>query len=225
MEQRKLLERELNILRDRLLLMGGEVELAVQRAMHALVQRDSEVANQVLENDRVIDRLELEIDRLSVELLTLRRPVARELRLVISIFKITPILERIADHAVSIARAALELNDEPELKNYAELGEMAERTLEMLQSVLDAFTSNDSEKARKLIEKDEEVDKIYDRLVSDLMETMAQDAAKSTRLARLLFVAKNLERIGDYVKDICELTVYMKEAVFIKHRESENGKK
>jgi phosphate transport system protein len=218
MEQRKLLERELNILRDRLLLMGGEVELALQRAMHALMQRDSDVAVQVLENDRVIDRLELEIDRLSVELLTLRRPVARELRLVISIFKITPVLERIGDHATSIARAALELNDEPELKNYAELNEMAERALEMLQSALDAFTSNDSEKARKLIEKDEEVDKIYDRLVNDLMETMTQDATKSTRLARLLFVAKNLERIGDYVKDICELTVYMKEAVFIKHQ-------
>jgi len=85
---------------------------------------------------------------------------------------------------------------------------------------LDAFTSNDSEKARKLIEKDEEIDKIYDRLVNELMETMAQDAAKSKRLARLLFVAKNLERIGDYVKDICELTVYMKEAVFIKHNEA-----
>jgi len=213
-----LLERELNILRDRLLLMGGEVELAVQRAMHALVQRNSEVANQVLENDRVIDRLELEIDRLSVEVLTLRRPVGRELRLVISIFKITPVLERIADHATSIARAALELNDEPELKNYSELNEMAERALEMLQNALDAFTSNDSEKARKLIEKDEEIDKIYDRLMNDLMETMAQDAAKSIRLARLLFVAKNLERIGDYVKDVCELTVYMKEAVFIKHQ-------
>lgn len=213
-----MLERELNILRDRLLLMGGEVELALQRAMHALVQRDSEVANQVLENDRVIDRLELEIDRLSVEVLTLRRPVARELRLVISIFKITPVLERIADHATSIARAALELNDEPELKNYGELTEMAERALEMLQAVLDAFTTNDSERARKLIEKDAEIDKIYDRLVNNLMETMAQDAAKSTRLARLLFVAKNLERIGDYVKDICEMTVYMKEAVFIKHQ-------
>ena len=218
MDQRKLLERELDILRDRLLLMGGEVELAIQRAMHALVQRDSEVANQVLENDRVIDRLELEIDRLSVEVLTLRRPVGRQLRLVISIFKITPVLERIADHATSIARAALELNDEPELKSFGELSEMAERALEMLQSVLDAFTSNDSEKARKLIEKDEEIDQLYDRLVNDLMKTMSQDAAKSTRLARLLFVAKNLERIGDYVKDICELTVYMKEAVFIKHQ-------
>ena len=218
MEQRKLLERELDILRDRLLLMGGETELALQRAMHALVQRDSEVANQVLENDRVIDRMELEIDRLSVEVLTLRRPVARELRIVLSIFKITPILERIADHATSIAKAALELNDEPELRNYTELTEMAERALSMLQSVLDAFTNNDAEKARQLIAKDEEVDRIYDRLVSDLMNTMEQDAAKSIRLTRLLFVAKNLERIGDYVKDICELTVYMKEAVFIKHQ-------
>ena len=212
------MERELNILRDRLLLMGGEVELALQRAMHALVRRDSDVANQVLENDRVIDRLELEIDRLSVEVLTLRRPVARELRMVISIFKITPILERIADHATSIARAALELNDEPELKTYGGLNEMAECALEMLQSALDAFTSNDSEKARELIKQDEEVDRIYDRLVENLMETMSQDATKSTRLARLLFVAKNLERIGDYVKDVCELTVYMKEAVFIKHQ-------
>lgn len=213
-----MLERELDILRDRLLLMGGETELALQRAMHALVGRDSEVANQVLERDSVIDSLELEIDRLSVEVLTLRRPVAKELRLVLSIFKITPILERIADHATSIARAALELNDEPELKNYAELSEMAETALEMLQSALDAFTTNDSEKARKLIEKDQEVDKIYDILVAQLLETMSQDAAKSTRLARLLFVAKNLERIGDYVKDVCELTVYMKEAVFIKHQ-------
>lgn len=212
------MERELDILRDRLLLMGGEVELSIQRAIHALVQRDSDVANQVLERDSVIDQMELEIDRLSVEVLTLRRPVARELRLVISITKITPLLERIADHASSIARAALELNDEPELKTYGELSEMAERALEMLQTALDAFTSNDAEKARHLIAKDAEVDKIYDRLVSELMETMSQDASKSTRLARLLFVAKNLERIGDYVKDICEMTVYMKEAVFIKHQ-------
>ena len=220
MEQRKLLERELDILRDRLLLMGGEAELPVQRAMHALVQRDSPVANQVLENDTVIDRLELEIDRLSVEVMTLRRPVGRELRLVISIFKITPILERIADHASSIARAALELNDEPELKNYGELSRMAESASEMLQSALDAFTSNDADRARELIKKDREIDRIYDELVNGWMEAMSRDATQSKRLARLLFVAKNVERIADYVKDICELTVYMKEAVFIKHGEN-----
>jgi len=218
MEQRKLLERELDILRDRLLLMGGEVELSIERAIHALLMRDSDVANQVIERDAVIDRLELGIDLLSVELLTLRRPVAKELRLVISITKITPILERIADHASSIAKAALELNDEPELKTYGEIREMSERALEMLQSALDAFTTNDSDKARALIGKDAEIDAIYERLVDELLESMSQDAAKSTRLARLLFVAKNLERIGDYVKDICEMTVYMKEAVFIKHQ-------
>jgi phosphate transport system protein len=218
MEQRKLLERELNILRDRLLLMGGEVELAVQRAMHALLQRDSDVANQVLEGDSVIDRLELEIDRMSVEVLALRRPVAKELRTVISISKITPILERIADHASSIAKAALELNDEPEINIFGDFNEMAERAIEMLQAALDIFTSNDAEKARLLIAKDAEIDQIYERLFKNLMEMMSQDAAKSTRLARLLFVAKHLERIGDYVKDICELTVYMKEAVFIKHQ-------
>ena len=217
MEQRKLLERELDILRDRLLLMGGEVELALQRAMHALQQRDSGVANQVLEGDKVIDQLEIEIDRMSVEILALRRPVARELRTVISIAKITPILERIADHAVSIARAAIELNDEPDIKIFGDLGEMAERASAMLRSALDAFTSNDSERARQLIAQDEEVDKIYERLFADLMATMTRDTNAATRLTRLIFVAKNLERIGDYVKDICELTVYMREAIFIKH--------
>lgn len=220
MEQRKLLERELDILRDRLLLMGGEVELALQRAMHALTARDSDVARQVLENDRVIDRLELEIDRLSVDVLALRRPVARELRMVISIAKITPLLERIADHATSIARAAIELNDEPELKTFGELEEMAQRAAEMLRSALDAFTTNDSERARSLIEKDKEVDQIYEGFFNNLMREMSLDISKATRLARMMFVAKNLERIGDYVKDICELTVYMREAVFIKHAES-----
>jgi phosphate transport system protein len=217
MEQKKLLERELNILRDRLLLMGGEVELALQRAMHSLTQRDSSVAHQVLQNDDIIDRLELEIDRLTVEVLALRRPVAKELRMVISIAKITPILERIADHATSIAKSALELNDEPELKNFAELSQMAERASEMLQESLDAFTSNDSEKARLLIEKDKEIDQIYDSFFSNLMQSMSADSSKATRLARLMFVGKHLERIGDYVKDICELTVYMREAISIKH--------
>jgi phosphate transport system protein len=218
MEQRILLEKELNILRDRLLLLGGEVELALQRAVHSLIQRDSGVAHQVLENDKVIDRLELDIDRLCIDVLALRRPVARELRTVISIAKITPLLERIGDHASSIARAALKLNDEPEI-NAVDLGEMTSKTSELLRNSLDAFTSNDSEEARRLIEKDAEIDSIYDRLFTELVGMMSVDGSKSSRLTELIFVTKNLERIGDYVKDICELTVYMKEAVFIKHSE------
>lgn len=219
MDQRVLLERELDVLRDQLLLMGGEVELAIQRSIHALTQRDSVVAQQVIDRDAIVDRLELDIDRLAVEVLTLRRPVGRELRLVISIAKITPILERIADHASNIAKVAIELNDEPELKDHLELPEMAGRVLEMLQFALDAFTSNDSDEARAVIKKDEEIDAAHERTVSKLLDEMSKDASKSVRLARLLFVAKNLERMGDYTKDICELTVYMKEAVFIKHQD------
>jgi phosphate transport system protein len=218
MEQRILLEKELNVLRDRVLLLGGEVELALQRAVHSLIQRDSGVAHQVLENDRVINCLELDIDRLCIDVLALRRPVGKELRTVISIAKITPLLERIGDHATSIAKAALKLNDEPEL-NAIDLGEMTFKTSELLRNSLDAFTSNNSEQARKLIEKDAEIDSIYNRLFTELVGMMSEDASKSSRLTELIFVTKNLERIGDYVKDICELTVYMKEAVFIKHSE------
>lgn len=218
MDQRELLERELAILRDRLLLMGGEVELAIQRSVHALIQRDTAAAELVLEHDSLIDGLELELDRSTVEILTLRRPVGRELRLVISISKITPILERIADHATSVARAAIDLNDEPEIKDSVEIAEMGATVLELLRLALDAFTTNDSDTARALIQRDAEIDALYEKTVTKLLEKMSEDASKSVRLAKMLFVAKNLERMGDYTKDICELTVYMKEAVFIKHQ-------
>src|ERR671938_714369 len=126
MDHQRILDRELDALRDRVLLMGGETEAALQRAMYALVERDSEAAREVLTNDDAIDRLEVEIDRLCIDVLALRQPAARDLRFVISVAKITPILERLADHACNIARAALDLNDEPELKTRIDLPRMAE---------------------------------------------------------------------------------------------------
>lgn len=212
-----ILESELNILRDRLLLMGGEAELALQRAINSLVHRDSELARQVLEHDGTIDRLELEIDRLSMDILALRRPAANNLRAVISISKITPILERIADHAANIARVAVELNDEPEVKTFGDLPLMAQKASEMLRVGLDAFISNDADTAREIISRDKEINEIYVRQFNEFMQAMTQEAEFGTRIARLLFITKHLERIGDYVKDICEVIVYMKEAVFIKH--------
>jgi phosphate transport system protein len=218
-----ILERELDILRDRLLLMGGEAELALQRAINALVHRDSDLARQVLEHDKTIDDMEVEIDRLSMDILALRRPAARDLRAVISISKITPVLERIADHAANIARVAVELNDEPEVKTFGELPVMAEKASEMLREALDAFTSNDAEAARGIKARDAEINEIYERQFKEFMQAMSQEAEYSTRLARLLFITKHLERIGDYVKDICEVTVYMKEAVSIKHLKNQNA--
>ena len=218
-EIKRLLIGELNLLRDQLLLMGGEVETAVRRAVESLLRRNSETAVRVIENDLVIDHLETAIDCSGIEVLTRCRPVEAELRMVISIAKITPILERIGDHAVSISRVALKLNDEPELDSFGELHEMAENTVSNLQESLDTFTTGNAEYARKLIAKDDAIDEIYERLMEKWLFKMSLDASVSARLTRLLFVAKHLERIGDYVKDICELTIYMKEAVLIKRSE------
>ena len=217
MELHRHIDDYLDTLRDRVSLLGGEAETALQRAMQALTARDSELARQVLAHDDEIDQLELEIDRLCIDVLALRQPAARDLRFVVSVAKITPILERIADHACNIARAAVDLNDEPELRPYADLPGMAEHAASMLHAALDAFNAGDARAARAVIERDDEIDERYTHLFHDLINLMAADPTTTTRAARLLFVAKHLERIGDYVTDICELTVYMAEAAFIKH--------
>ncbi|HEX8847064.1 MAG TPA: phosphate signaling complex protein PhoU [Pyrinomonadaceae bacterium] len=217
MELHRLLDRELDALRDRLLLLGGETETALRRAIYALAERDSATARAVLDEDDAIDTLEVEIDRLCVDIIALRQPAARDLRFVISVAKITPILERIADHACNIARAAIDLNDEPQLKTYVDLPGMADHAAAMLRAALDAFTSNNPEAARGVIARDDEIDEIYNRIFHDLIDLMTGDPTTTTRAARLLFVAKHIERIADYATDICELTVYMTEAKFIKH--------
>ncbi|CAN5428127.1 MAG: phosphate signaling complex protein PhoU [Pyrinomonadaceae bacterium] len=217
MDYHRHLDDELDALRHRVLLLGGETETALQRAMYALIERDSETAREVLRDDDKIDQLEVEIDRLCIDVLALRQPAARDLRFVVSVAKITPILERIADHACNIARAAIDLNDEPQLKPFVELPMMAQHASHMLRSALDAFTSGDAAQARATIARDDEIDEIYDRVFHDLLRLMVSDPQTTTRAARLLFVAKHLERVADYVTDICELTVYMTEAAFIKH--------
>jgi phosphate transport system protein len=217
LEHHRILDRELDALRDRVLLLGGETETALQRAMFSLVERDTQTAQDVLKYDDEIDQLEVEIDRLCVDTIALRQPAARDLRFVISVAKITPILERIADHACNIARVAIDLNDEPQLKLYVDLPRMSELASNMLRAALDAFTSGDAAAARAVIERDDEIDQLYNRIFKDLIELMVADSTTTPRAARLLFVAKHIERIGDYVTDICELTVYMTEAAFIKH--------
>src|SRR6266850_2936823 len=138
------LDDELDSLRDRVLLLGGESEAALERAMTALTERDSDLARQVLEQDDQIDRLEVEIDRQCIDIIALRQPAARDLRFVISAVKMAPLLERIADHACNIARATLDLNTEPELKLSANVQRMAEHASSMLRASLNAFTARDA---------------------------------------------------------------------------------
>src|SRR5215207_7484790 len=133
MDTHRHLDDELSSLRDRVLLLGGEAEQALERAMHALTERDTDVAREVLEHDDEVDHLEVEIDRQCIEIIALRQPAARDLRFVISVAKMAPVLERIADHACNIARAAIDLNNEPELTAVADLRKMSEHALTMLR--------------------------------------------------------------------------------------------
>jgi phosphate transport system protein len=210
-------DEQLQTLRDKILLLGGKTESAVKNATRALIERDSDIAKSVTAEDKVIDQMELEIDRLCIEILGSHRPTSHDLRLVVSVAKITPILERIADHAASIAEASIILNNEPQFKNYIDFSLMAEIGGEMLKTALDAFTAEDAELSRAVIRRDSQIDECYRRVFDELIEMMIDNPSATTGAAHLLFVAKHLERIGDYVKDICELNVYLREAVFIKH--------
>jgi phosphate transport system protein len=214
---RSLLEPELNQLRDLILLMGGEVESAIDRAMRSLTERDTRLAEQVLADDDRIDALELAVDKAYIRVFALKFPEARDLRFVIATVRITPVLERIADHACNIARVALDLNNEPQFNHYTDLSKMSQVAREMLHASLDAFATGDAAAARAVIERDDEIDRLYDRTFHSMLDDMSRDPNAAGRAARLLLVAKHLERIGDYVTDICEQVVYMKEALVIKH--------
>ena len=218
MEVHRHLDEELDELRDSILRLGGEAEAALRRAMHSLTERDSAAAQEVLEHDDAIDELEVEVDRQCIDIFVLRQPAARDLRFVMSVAKTAPLLERIADHACNIARAAIDLSDEPELKTNIRIGQMGEIASSMLAGALDAFTRGDAAAAREIIERDAEINDLYNQIFRDLIDLMVKEPVTATRDARLLMVAKHLERIGDYVTDISELTVYMAEAAIIKHR-------
>src|SRR5712691_7936659 len=144
MEVHRHLDEELDTLRATILRLGGEAEAALRRAMQSLTERDSTAAREVLEHDDEIDQLEVEVDRQCVDIFALRQPAARDLRFVMAVAKMAPVLERIADHACNIARAAVDLNTEPELKDHDQLRRMGKIASSMLSGALDAFTKNDA---------------------------------------------------------------------------------
>ena len=214
---KRLIEENLNLLRDKLLIMGGAAEKAIMLSMRALIDRDSALAERVVREDDAIDQMELEIDQMCVDVLVLKQPAAGDLRFVVSVARTAPTVERIADHAVNIAKHALSLNNEPEINAHVDLVKMAKAVQEMLVDGLDAFTSGDPERARSTIARDDEVDDLYDRLYDQMIEVMRHDAGAVARGAEWLFVLKHLERIADYVTNICEQIVYMSRGQVIKH--------
>jgi phosphate transport system protein len=214
---KRLIEENLNLLRDKLLIMGGAAEKAIMLSMRALIERDSELAERVVREDDAIDQMELEIDQMCVDVLVLKQPAAGDLRFVVSVARTAPTVERIADHAVNIAKHALSLNNEPEIGALIDLSAMAKVVQDMLVDGLDAFTSGDPERAQTTIARDDEVDELYDRLYDQVIDAMKRAPSAVSRGAEWLFVLKHLERIADYVTNICEQIVYMARGQVIKH--------
>ena len=204
-------------MRQKLLLMGGGAEQAIMLSMRALMDRDSDLADRVIREDDVIDRMEVELDQMCVDILVLKQPAASDLRFVISVARTAPMIERIADHAVNIAKHALVLNNEPDLDLRLDLTRIAITVQEMLLSGLDAFTSGDPQKAQVTIQRDDEVDSLYDQLYAQLIDAMSRNSSLVATGVLWLAIIKHLERIADYVTNICEQIIYMSRGQVIKH--------
>ena len=206
----------MELLKQKMLTMASHAETAVNDAIQALQQRDSDLALRVKEKDRLIDQYEVEIDDLVIQLLT-RAPLARNLRFVTSAMKISQDLERIGDEATKIAKRARDLSQEPPVKVILELPRMAGLALEMLKDALDAFVNRDSAAARAVIPRDKEVDALNKQVHNTLAQHMVENPDTIARCLHLMVVSKSLERIADHATNVAEDVVYLCEAQDIRH--------
>jgi len=210
-------EGKLDELAELLLRLGGLVEDAIGRSVRALVERDSDLARRVIRDDSEIDRVELEVDHLCLELLALRQPMARDLRFITTAMRINADLERMGDLAVNVSERALELNEVPQLKPFIDIPLMARRAQEMVHGALDAFVRRDSEAARAVIVMDDDLDRRMEQIFRELISYMVEDPGSIPRGLRLTSVAKYFERIGDHATNVCEQVVFMTEGQVIRH--------
>lgn len=208
-------------LKESLLAMASHAESAVTRAMRALVERDEAIAHQVEEDDNVLDQLEIAIDDTAIHLLA-KAPLATDLRLITVGMKISQNLERVGDEAVTIARRAIELNTEPQLKPYVDLPRMATMSLEMLREAITAFINREPERARSVIPRDRDVDDLNRQLHRELSSFMVERPTTISRCLRLMVISKALERIADHATSVAEQVVYLYEAKDIRHSNLKN---
>jgi len=214
-------DHDLDELKEQLLRMGSRSEAIVQKAVESLKRRDSALAKEVFEDDRAIDRMEIDIDERCVSLLALRQPMASDLRFITAALKIVNDLERVGDHGVNIAGNALRLNQEPPLKPLVDIPRMADMASSMLHEALDAFVRRDAATARRLVRRDDDVDNLNRQLFRELVSFMIEDPHTITRAMELILVARNLERVADLATNVAEEVVFIAEARIIKHHAEE----
>jgi phosphate transport system protein len=203
----KSFEEELKRLHTMISRMGGLAEAQLADAIRAVTDRDSDLAAEVVKGDPQVDDLEREIDDLALRILALRQPMAVDLRAILSALKISAELERIADYAANVAKRSIALNQVAPIRPVSAIPRMGQVVKEMIKDVLDAYVHADLDKAVRVWSRDEELDEMYSSLFRELLTYMMEDPRNITASTHLLFIAKNIERIGDHATNIAE-TVY-----------------
>jgi phosphate transport system protein len=208
---------ELEELNQALLEMGGLVESAIHRSVRSLIEQNRDLAEQVIRDEPRINQMEISIDNLTTRILALRQPVARDLRFLTAALKINTDLERIGDLAVHIAHRSLSLMHHPLVKPMTDVPKMASLVQSMLLKCLDAFVQGDADLAQTVLLADDEVDRLRDAVYAELMAVMQKDPSVVQAAIDMIFVARNLERIGDHATNIAEDVVFLVKGVDVRH--------
>jgi phosphate transport system protein len=201
----KAFDEDITRLRGLIAEMGGLAEVALQEAMQALVSGDEELAAAVVARDKKMDALESEVDRMAIRTIALRAPMADDLREIIAALKIGGVIERIGDYAKNIAKRVGSIEGRSRFEPLTLLPAMAELAAGMVHDVLTAFAARDPVLAREVIERDDKVDAFYDSIFRNLVSYMVENPATISSAAQLLFVARNIERIGDHATNVAEM--------------------
>jgi len=206
---RKVFEANLQELHNDLLRMGSIVEKQIHDCIDALVNQNTEKAEKIMKDDDLVDALESEIEDKAIKLIAMQQPLASDLRNIFTTTKIVTDLERMADHAVDIAKITLRLKDEKYIKQLIDIPRMAQIVELMIKDSLDAYVAGDVEKAYAVCKRDDEVDDIYKGVFKELLQLMIENPKTVNQATQFLFICKFLERIADHTTNICEWTIYL----------------
>jgi phosphate transport system protein len=215
----KAFDEDITRLRGLIAEMGGLAEVSIGEAMDALVKGSDELAQAVIGRDKRIDALESEVDKLAVRVIALRAPMADDLREVIAALKIAGVIERIGDYAKNIAKRTGQIEGRKKFEPLTLIPAMAEVAAEMVHDVLTAYAARDPALAREVIERDQKVDAFYNSIFRNLVSHMMENPATISSAAQLLFVARNLERIGDHATNVAEMVYYAATGDYLADRE------
>ncbi len=206
---RTTLDQETQAIDDDLMRMHRLVDQAIVRSLDSLKHRDQTLAQQVIDDDEEINRMRFKIEEACLALIATQQPAARDLRSIIAVMHIVVEIERMGDHATGIAKTVIMMGDEPLLKPLIDIPRMAELAREMLRDSLTAYAEHDGASARKVAQRDDEMDALYKAIFDELVEIMSRTPGSASRATYLLWCAHNLERIGDRVTNIAERVVFV----------------